>query len=167
MATVNITLRGIGTDWTKACRKAVTDLNPLFKKSGVKVTLANGAAKGPVINVKIDSSINGAALHGTNRSEFSDSGVMLRASVSLPTKVTINTPSGVREAGIGILEVIAAHEFVHALGTKKHSTYLMAQTFSKEMGDTANKDTLKAGTVKMPPLKLSPQSVKELKAIWK
>jgi len=167
MTTVNVKLGGVGTDWTKACRKALTDLNPLFKRSGVNVTLANGAGKGPVINVKTDASIQGAALHGKTRSEFSGSGAMLRASVSFPTKVTINTPGGVRDVGVGILEVIAAHEFVHALGCSKHSTYLMAQTMSKEMGDTADKDTLKADKVKMPPLKLSPQSVKDLKAIWK
>jgi hypothetical protein len=91
---------------------------------------------------------------------------MLRAEVRLPVKVTINTPRGVRDAGPGILEVIAGHEFVHALGHSDHNSQLMAQTMYKDMGDNAVGDKLKAGSVRMPPLTLSSDSISVLKEIW-
>jgi hypothetical protein len=63
-------------------------------------------------------------------------------------------------------EVIAAHEFVHALGHAPHNSHLMAQTLNKVLGDRAAGDKLKAGAVAMPPLQLSDESVAMLKGIW-
>jgi hypothetical protein len=91
---------------------------------------------------------------------------MLRAEVRLPVGVAINTPSGLRNAGPGILEVIAGHELVHALGHEKHNSHLMAQTMYKELGDRAAQDRLKAGIIHLPPLSLSDESVTTLKSIW-
>jgi hypothetical protein len=167
MTAVNVTLSGIGSNWTRPCQQAVTDLNLLFKRSGVKVVLATTGSQGPTITVRTDPSIQGDAVHGRTTSEFSGSGQLLRAEVRLPVKVTINTPQGVRDAGPGILEVIAGHEFLHALGHGGHNSHLMGRTMSKAMGDSAAGDKLKAGSVTMPPLMLSPQSIRELKAIWK
>jgi hypothetical protein len=62
--------------------------------------------------------------------------------------------------------VIAAHEFVHALGHEPHNSHLMTQTFNKVMGDRAAGDKLQAGAVAMPPLQLSDESVDMLKGIW-
>ena len=166
MTAVNVKLSGVGSDWTKPCLQAVTDLNSLFKRNSIKVMLATGGSTGPTITVKTDPSIPGTTVHGETTTEFNGSGNLLRAEVRLPVKVTINTPQGVRDAGLGILEVIAAHEFVHALGHSGHNSHLMDQTMSKEMGNSAAGDKLKAGAVKMPPLMLSPQSVKDLKVIW-
>jgi len=36
----------------------------------------------------------------------------------------------------------------------------------KEMGDRAGQDKLRAGTLSLPPLSLSPESVATLKSIW-
>lgn len=62
-------------------------------------------------------------------------------------------------------EVVAAHEFVHALGHAPHTSHLMAQTVYKVLGDRASGDKLKAGAIVMPPLELSDESVGMLKGI--
>lgn len=166
MASVNVKLGDIGSSWTNACRQAVSDLNALFKRHGIGVSLATGGATGTTITVKTDPGILGTAVHGRTTAETTDSGKLLRAEIRLPLKLTINTPKGIRDAGPGIAEVIAAHEFVHALGHAPHNSHLMAQTMTKQMGDRAAGDKLKAGAITMPPLELSPESIEELKAIW-
>ena len=166
MTSVSVQLINIGTPWTRACQKAATILNDLFRRNGVGVTLAVGRSATPSITVKTDPSIQGNAVHGRTSAESTDSGRLLRAVVGLPLKVTINTPQGVRDAGPGILEVIAAHEFVHALGHSAHNSALMGQTMYKELGDTAAGDALRSGGVKMPPLTLAAESIAQLKTIW-
>jgi hypothetical protein len=165
MISVNVKLGSIGTYWTTACKQAVSDLNSLFKRKGIEVALAvNGA--GPTISVRTDPAIAGTAVHGRTSAETDGAGKLLRAEVRLPVKLTINTPKGIRDAGTGMAEVIAAHEFVHALGHEPHNSHLMTQTFSKVMGDRAAGDKLQAGAVAMPPLQLSDESVDMLKGVW-
>src|SRR5262249_18098323 len=72
----------------------------------------------------------------------------------------------IRDAGAGMAEVIAAHEFVHALGHEPHNTHLMAQTLNKMLGDRAAGDKLQAGAVAMPPPQRSDDSIEMLKGIW-
>jgi hypothetical protein len=115
MAVVSVRLGGIGPHWTAACKHAVADLDRLFRRRGIGVALALHGA-GPVISVVTDPGILGTLVHGRTSAETDGSGRLLRAEVRLPVKLTINTPSGVREAGIGMAEVVAAHELVHALG---------------------------------------------------
>lgn len=165
MVAVNVKLDGVGNHWAAACKDAVKDLNALFKRKGINVSLAlNGA--GPTITVKTDPSIIGTAVHGKTQAELDGRGRMLRAEVRLPVKLTIHTPNGDREAGVGMAEVIAAHEIVHALGHTPHTSLLMAQTMYKVMGNRAAGDKLKAGAVAMPPLQLADDSVEILKEIW-
>ncbi len=165
MISVNVKLGSVGTYWTTACKQAVSDLNSLFKRKGIEVALAvNGA--GPTISVRTDPAIAGTAVHGRTSAETDGAGKLLRAEVRLPVKLTINTPKGIRDAGTGMAEVIAAHEFVHALGHEPHNSHLMTQTFNKVMGDRAAGDKLQAGSVAMPPLQLSDESVDMLKGIW-
>lgn len=166
MAKVHVNLNEIGPKWTKACKQAVADLNHLLGKNGVGVALSLGGSEGPGITVRTDSSIIGTAVHGKTSAETDDAGRLLSAVVRLPIKVLIPTPSDTREAGPGILEVIAAHEFVHALGQAKHNSHLMAQTWTKLAGDTPAGDTLQAGGISMPPIDLSSDTVDQLKAIW-
>jgi hypothetical protein len=166
MTTVSVQLVNVDSHWTRACQKAVTTLNDLFRRNGVSVALAIGHAAAPTIAVKLDPSIQGSAVHGRTSAESNDTGRLLRAVVSLPVKVPINTPQGIRDAGPGILEVIAGHEFVHALGHGSHNSQLMGQTMYKELGDNAAGDKLRSGSVKMPPLTLSSESVVQLKTIW-
>jgi len=165
MISVNVKLGSIGSLWITACKQAVSDLNSLFKRKGIEVALAvNGA--GPTISVRTDPAIAGTAVHGRTSAETDGAGKLLRAEVRLPVKLTINTPKGIRDAGTGMAEVIAAHEFVHALGHEPHNSHLMTQTFNKVMGDRAAGDKLQAGAVAMPPLQLSDESVDMLKGIW-
>ena len=165
MASVNVKLGDIGAHWTTACKQAVKDLNLLFRRKGIEVTLALDGA-GPTIAVKTDPGILGTAVHGKTSAETDGAGRLRRAEVRLPVKLTINTPQGIRDAGTGMAEVIAAHEFVHALGHEPHNSHLMAQTMTKVMGDRAAGDKLKAGAIAMPPLQLSDESVEMLKQIW-
>ena len=165
MATVSVDLSRIGPYWAPACRKAVIDLNLLFRSASVGVVLVVGGSSGPSISVMTDPSILGTAVHGHTTAESVD-GRLTRALVRLPVKVVINTPSGVRGAGLGILEVIAAHEFVHALGHEPHNSQLMAQTLYKQMGDSPDGDRLKAGGITLPPLALASETVDLLKSIW-
>ena len=166
MASVAVKLdSSIGSHWTIACRQAVSDLNALFRRKGIAVILAlNGA--GPIISVKTDPAIAGTAVHGRTSAETDGTGKLIRANVRLPIKLTINSPKGIRDAGAGMAEVIAAHEFVHALGHEPHNTHLMAQTLNKMLGDRAAGDKLQAGAVAMPPLQLSDDSIQMLKGIW-
>jgi hypothetical protein len=166
MAAISVKLSDIGSQWTKACKKAMTDLNVLFTRNGLAIVLGASGSDGPIITVTTDPSIIGTAVHGRTTAEAGDSGRLVRAQVRLPVKVVINTPSGIRDAGLGVLEVIAAHEFVHALGQEPHNSHLMAQTFSKQPGDTPAGDTLQAGGISLPPLSLASDTVDLLKSIW-
>jgi hypothetical protein len=130
------------------------------------VTLVVGGSDGPIIAVRTDPAILGTAVHGKTSASTSDSGRLLDADVRLPVTVVVNTPAGVRDAGPGVLEVIAAHEFVHALGQAEHDSHLMAQTLYKQAGDSAAGDRLKADAVVMPPLDLSAATIELLKGIW-
>lgn len=166
MATVYVNLSGLDTAWSRACQKAVGDLNSLFKSNGINVVLTTKGPQALTITVRTDPGIQGTALHGRTSAETDGSGRMLRSEVRLPVNVTINTPNGIRNAGSGFLEVIAAHEFVHALGHAPHNTLLMTQTMNKNPGDTAAGDRVMAGSVSMPPLRLSSESVDLLTSTW-
>jgi len=166
MATVNVKIGDVGSHWKKACQDAVKDLNSLFKRKGIDVVLSTSGASGPTITVRTDPGILGTAVHGKTSAETTGSGQLVRAEVRLPVKVVINTPKGVRNAGPGILEVIAAHEFVHALGHADHNSHLMGQTMTKMLGNSAAGDKLQAGSVLMPPLQLADDSVDQLKSLW-
>jgi hypothetical protein len=82
MATVYVDLGGLDSKWTKACQKAITDLNTLFGRDSIKVVLTT---KGPQ---------------------------------------------------------------------------------AKEPGDNAGGDALRAGSIRMPPLLISPESIDILTAVW-
>jgi predicted Zn-dependent protease len=166
MATVTVKLGDIGPRWIAACKQAVTDLNTLFKRAGVAVTLSTTGGSGPTILVKTDPGILGTAVHGRTSAATSSSGTLLSAEVRLPVSVVINTPAGLRDAGPGILEVIAAHEFIHALGQAAHNSHLMAQTMTKVAGNSAAGDKLHAGSTPLPPLQLAAGSIEQLKALW-
>jgi predicted Zn-dependent protease len=166
MADVKVTLDArLGATWTQAFRQAVTQLNTLFNRKGITVTLTLTGA-GPVITVRTDPGIGTTAVHGEATTERTTAGRLVRSEVRLPVRIQINTPRGLRPAGPGIYLVVAAHELVHSLGHDSHNTHLMAQVFQKVMGNSPAGDRMQAGSVLLPPLQLSDDSVQELKDIW-
>ncbi len=166
MPTVHVDLKNVGASWVKPCQQAVKDLNNLFTRNGINVSLSTSGSGGTTITVTNDPSIQGSAVHGRTSAATDDAGRLLKADVRLPVQVTISTPGGIRPAGPGVLAVIAGHEFVHALGHEPHNSELMSQTWYKEAGDNAAGDKLKAGSAKQPPLTLSDDSITMLKSLW-
>jgi hypothetical protein len=166
MPSVFVDLTGAGTYWTQPCRDAVTHLNALFKQHKINVSLSlSGSNHAATITVTPDPSLQGLLVHGRTQARFSGN-TLLSADVKLPPQVQINTPRALRDAGNGVREVIAAHEFVHALGVNGHDSELMTQTWQKEAGNHAAGDRLRAGAHAMPPLVLSGATVTVLKGRW-
>jgi hypothetical protein len=92
----------------QAVRSSLRDLNMLFKKMGITVVLVAGSGA-PTITVAADPSIRGG-LHGDGAADI-EAGRYRGGKVRLPIKVEFNTPGNVlKPAGLGIREVIAAHE---------------------------------------------------------
>jgi hypothetical protein len=165
MTTVYVHLGSIGPKWPAACRTAAAHLNQLFKQNSIGVSLAFAGKGGPRISVRTDSSITGT-FHGHTHAETIP-GQLQSAVVSLPVKASINTPQGVREAGAGVLEVIVAHEFVHALGQVEHSaSHLMCSPMTPVPGDSPRGDLLQANGVNLPPIALSPDTIELLQSLW-
>ena len=87
--------------------------------------------------------------------------------MALPVKATINTPWGIREGGPGVLEVIVAHEFVHALGQVEHSaSHLMCSPMTPVPGNSPAGDLLQANGVNLPPNALAPDTIQLLQSLW-
>jgi len=110
----------------------VRDLNLVFRAQANRRHSAD-QWRGPDDQCETDPSILGTLVHGKTSAETNGAGQLQHAEVCLPVKLSINTPKGVRDADTGYAEVIAAHEFVHALGHAPHNSRLMAQTFSKSL----------------------------------
>jgi hypothetical protein len=165
MAAVYVDLGSIGPKWPTACRRAVAHLNELFSQNAIGVSLALIGQGAPRITVRTDPSIKGT-LHGHTQTKTT-SGQLLSAVVSLPVKASINTPDGMREAGPGVLEIMVAHEFVHALGQVKHSaSQLMCSPMTPVPGDSPAGDLLQANGVNLPPIALAPDTVQLLQSLW-
>jgi hypothetical protein len=166
MAKVVVKLDALGVVWTSACTHAVTDLNAIFKRKSIGVVLALSGKDAPVITVQLDPTIGETIVHGRTSATTDDAGRLVSAVVKLPGKAIISTPAGIRGAGGGVLKVIAAHEFVHALGQEEHNTHLMAKSFTKDSGAQPAGDKLVAGSVSLPPIVLATESIDLLKSIW-
>jgi len=162
---VSVKLKGLPSEWASACRHAITALNGVFKTKHVSVVLEADGNTGPIISVRVDTSIQGTAVHGQTHAEFHND-VLATADVRLPEKILINTPARLRNAGPAVFQVIAAHEFVHALGQEHHNSHLMAQTMQKDAGDSPGQDKLRAGAIVLPPIVLSDDSISLLQSIW-
>jgi hypothetical protein len=163
---VSVKLIGLPSDWSGACRAAITALNGIFRTKRVNVVLQAEGRTGPIISVRVDPTIQGTAVHGQTHAEFNND-ILTKADVRLPQKILINTPAGMRNAGRGVFQVIAAHEFVHALGQEHHNSHLMAQTMQKDVGDSPGQDKLRAGATSLPPISLSDDSIALLRSIWR
>src|ERR1700690_3828298 len=160
---VAVKLNDLSSEWASACRHAATVLNGIFKTKHINVVLEADGHTGPIISVRVDPAIVG--LHGHTTAESNNS-VLTSADVHLPGKPLVSTPASVRNAGSGVLQVIAAHEFVHALGQTDHDSHLMTWKMDVAYGDTPGQDRLRAGAVLLPPIILSEESISLLRSIW-
>ena len=149
-----VTLSALPSEWRKASRSAIKDLNALFRRAGIPLLLAEaGSPRAMTIRVKVDAAMSGFLTHGKT-STVSDPSTRrpIRADVRVPTVVMIKTPRKPRPYGPGVLKVIIAHEFVHALGHDAHNSHLMTDRPTAEMGDSPRHDVLRAGSVRLPPI---------------
>ena len=160
---VAVKLRDLPSEWAGACRHAITTLNGVFRTKHINAVLEADGHTGPTISVRVDPSIVG--LHGHTTAESSN-GVLTAADVHLPGNPLVSTPARVRKPGSGVLQVIAAHEFVHALGQTDHDSHLMTWQMDVAAGDTPSQDKLRAGALLLPPIVLSEDSVSLLQSIW-
>jgi hypothetical protein len=160
---VAVKLKGLPSEWGSACRHATTVLNGVFKTKRINVVLEADGNTGPTISVQADSSIVG--LHGHTTAQ-TNNGVLTAADVHLPGNALVSTPARVRKPGPGVLQVIAAHEFVHALGQTDHDSHLMTWKMDVAAGDTPSEDKLRAGAILLPPIALSDESIALLRSIW-
>ena len=160
---IAVKLKDLPPEWATACRHATTLLNGIFTKKHINVVLEADGHTGPIISVQIDPSIVG--LHGHTTAN-SINNVLTDAEVNLPGKPLVSTPASVRNAGSGALQVIAAHEFVHALGQTGHDSHLMTWKMDVAAGDKPGQDKLRAGAVLLPPIVLSDDTITLLRSIW-
>lgn len=160
---VAVKLKDLPSEWASACRHATTALNAVFRSKQINVVLQADGHAGPIISVRVDPNI--VALHGHTSAE-SNNAVLTTADVNLPGKPLVSTPASVRNAGSGVLQVIAAHEFVHALGQTGHDSHLMTWKMDVAAGDSPSQDRLRAGALLLPPIILSDDSISLLQSIW-
>ena len=160
---VAVKLKDLPSEWASACRHATTVLNGVFRTKHINVVLEADGHSGPIISVRVDPSIVG--LHG-HTSAKTNNDVLTAADVNLPGKPLVSTPARVRNAGSGVLQVIAAHEFVHALGQTGHDSHLMTWKMDVAAAGTPSQDRLRAGAILLPPIILSDDSISLLQSIW-
>ena len=103
---------------------------------------------------------------------------MFRCDITVPADPKINTPSGLRGVGSGVLIVMLVHEMVHACGLsdEEHSTsgdLFMASPIVL-IGDRQADDRVDSGRtdasrnrVGMPPLLLNDDTVRKIQQSWR
>jgi hypothetical protein len=184
---LTIDASGLHGHWATAAAAAIRELNALFQSSGVNVSLVTGQSA--VVTVAVTSGhysfpVNGATqtgtlrtdiLHGVTRSidyQLGSNTTRDHAYTFVPIHPKISPQSRTsREAGEPVMRVIVAHEFLHALGLDKHDPSfngLFSETWIPNEGRRPSDDTVSpfGRSEKLPPLRLSGDTVSRLKALW-
>jgi hypothetical protein len=176
-----------GAAWRTAVAAAIRELNGLFQSRSVGVTLTTGESAVVVVALSTGSytfNVDGTdhtgtlrtdILHGVTRSIDRITGNdrnREKAYIFLPANPRVN-PRAARSRTVGepVMRVIAAHEFLHALGLDAHDRAmegLLAGSWSLNEGRRAADDTVTpfGGSATLPPLALSGDTVTRLKATW-
>ena len=175
-----------GGSWAVVLRNALRDFNALARQHRLGVTLTRSDSDGAEVLVETATDQISFSYDGTTTSEafsanrlhgrtfqVSRDGYIEKAYVFLPGSPQINTPRGLRSVGSGVMQVIAVHELVHACGLhdSDHSTDDLFQGNPQvDYGRTAARDrvTIESGGRRrgMPPLVLSGETVRRIKALW-
>jgi len=184
---LNIDVSAVHGLWATAIAAAIRELNTLFTSNNVnvslatapsapvKVALSNGTYTFPVNGVNQTGTLRTDVLHGVTRSLDLQLGKNIsrqQAFTFLPqhpkTDPQVRTS---REVGEPVMRVIAAHEFLHALGLDQHDPSfngLFAKSWTLNTGGKPSADTVSpfGGTAKLPPLVLSGDTISRLQTLW-
>lgn len=122
---------GLGGGWAAAVPWAITEFNRLARQHSLGVTFiaatgddeaqveaatANGQVSFSFGGGSYSRTMSGSALQGRTVLMGYDSGTE-KAFMYLPQEPSLQPPTGNRRpAGLGILKIIALHEFIHATG---------------------------------------------------
>jgi hypothetical protein len=184
---LNIDTSGTSGVWAQAVAAAMKEMNALFARHAVMVKLSSegpatvvlglsdGQYKFDVQGSEMSGTLRSDILHGATRSIDRLTGASNRhrekAYVFLPSSPRVPGPGTSRVVGEPVMRVIAAHEFLHALGLDTHDSSmkgLLASSWSLNQGRSSNKDSVSpfGSRTEFPPLSLSADTVRRLKALW-
>jgi hypothetical protein len=184
---LNIDAASVHGVWHTAISTAIRELNTLFSSNNVNVSLAvanpavvkvaltTGSYSFPVNGVNQTGTLRTDILHGVTRSldlQLGRNTTRQQAFVFLPQHPKTNPQArNSREVGEPVMRVIAAHEFLHALGLDVHDPSfngLFAGSWTLNEGGRASSDTVSpfGGSAKLPPLILSGDTISRLQALW-
>lgn len=103
-----------------------------------------------------------------------EGGSIEKAFMFLPSQPMINTPSGQRPTGVGIMKIIALHELIHGCGlhNSDHSPNDVFNGYpSADAGRTAAQDRIQitvGGRYQfMPPVILSGATAVKISSLWR
>jgi hypothetical protein len=185
--TLTLNVSGIRGPWSTALAAAIRELNTLFNGHQVNMRLATGESA--VVQVALSGgsytfreggaehtgTLRSDILHGATRSVDRILGSARnreQAYVFLPREPRVN-PRVARSRMVGepVMRVIAAHEFLHALGLDDHDRGfegLLAGSWTLNEGRRPASDTVTpfGGSSTLPPLALSAATVARLQALW-
>jgi hypothetical protein len=185
---LTIYIGALAGSWGHAFRQAMQEFNNLASahKLGVTITEPKNADKDAVnLTVQTANGPVSASYDGQTRSEQFDGGrihgqtllfwrdpgnVVEKGFIYLPDQPLVNTPSGQRPVGAGVMKVIGAHELLHACGLDNgdHSTDLFQANPQVDYGNTAASDRILIGKGPkgMPPLVLDGATAKKIRDLW-
>ncbi|HLX45661.1 MAG TPA: hypothetical protein VKR43_19585 [Bryobacteraceae bacterium] len=174
--------------WGHVFRQALREFNNLSSahKLGVSIVEPKQTDKAePNLTVQTASGPVSASYDGQTRSGQFDGGrlhgqtllfwrdpenVVEKGFIYLPSEPLVNTPSGQRPVGAGVMTVIAVHELLHACGLDNddHSTDLFQANPQVDYGDTpaADRVLIGRGPKGMPPLILDGATAKKVRDLW-
>lgn len=185
-------LNSITGAWLTAVQEAIREFNALSTahKLGVTYTQSESApSETGGANMSIatgnggvsfsysgthTATINGRALQGSMKLVSREGDPIEKAFMFLPSQPMINTPSGQRPTGLGVMKLIALHELIHGCGLD-NSDHTPNDVFngnpSVDPGHTAVQDRIQitvGGQRKyMPPVIFSGATAAKISGLWK
>lgn len=185
-------LNSVTAPWRIAVQAAAREFNNLSRRHrlGVKyvesrtastdtgganitVATANGAVTFNYLGRHV-TSMNGMALHGRTLLISQANSPIEKAFMVLPSQPLINTPSGQRPVGAGLMKVIAFHELIHGCGLH-NSDHSPDDVFngnpSADAGSIPARDRIQimvGGQYRfIPPILLSATTVRKISPLWR
>lgn len=177
--------------WLTAIRDAISEFNTLSATHNLGVTYTQSTTApsdsgGADISISTGNgsmsfsysgthttTVNGRALQGSTLLISRQGGPVEKAFMFLPNQPVINTPSGQRPTGQGVMKVIALHELIHGCGLHNadHTADDVFNGFpSTNPGRTAAQDRIQitvGGQYRsMPPIIFSGTTAIKISRLW-